>query len=180
MAETTPSSRSRGRHRRPPGAGGPRALIATVQVLGLAVWFSASAVVPDLRAEWGISSATATWLTCTVQLGFVAGAVASAALTLADRIRPERLLGICAASAAACTLLLAAVADGPAVALVLRTLTGVFLAGVYPVGMKLMTSWSGPARRARDLGVLVAALTVGSALPHVFSGIPGLPWRGVL
>ncbi|MEJ8278221.1 MFS transporter [Pseudonocardia spirodelae] len=157
-----------------------RALVALVQVLGLAVWFSASAVQPELRARWGLGTATGVWLTTSVQLGFAAGAVVSAVLTLADRVAPHRLLAGGAAAAAACTLALAAVADGPVAALVLRTLTGVFLALVYPVGMKIMTSWSDGSRRARDLGVLVGALTVGSALPHLIGGLPGLPWRGVL
>ncbi|GAA1834495.1 MFS transporter [Pseudonocardia ailaonensis] len=156
----------------------PRATIALVQVLGLAVWFSASAVVPDLRREWGIGTGAAVGLTVSVQLGFVAGAVASALLTLPDRLRPHRLLAGSALGAAGTTLLLATVADGPVGALALRALTGVFLAGVYPVGMKLMTSWSGAAHRGRDLGLLVGALTVGSALPHLPA--TGLPWRVVL
>ncbi|WP_226360263.1 MFS transporter [Pseudonocardia sp. ICBG1142] len=157
-----------------------RALVALVQVLGLAVWFSASAVLPELRAEWNLSATAGVWLTTSVQLGFAAGAVVSAVLTRADRVPPQRLLAGGAAAAAACTLLLAAVVDGPVAALVLRTLTGVCLALVYPVGMKIMTSWSDRSRRARDLGVLVGALTVGSALPHLIGGLPGLPWRGVL
>ncbi|WP_226350283.1 MFS transporter [Pseudonocardia sp. ICBG601] len=157
-----------------------RALVALVQVLGLAVWFSASAVLPELRAEWDLSATAGVWLTTSVQLGFAAGAVVSAVLTLADRVPPQRLLAGGAAAAASCTLLLAAVVDGPVAALVLRTLTGVCLALVYPVGMKIMTSWSDRSRRARDLGVLVGALTVGSALPHLIGGLPGLPWRGVL
>ena len=69
-----------------------RALIALVQVLGLSVWFSATAVVPSLRSEWGIGSTAAVWLTASVQIGFVAGAVISALSNLADRIRPQYLL----------------------------------------------------------------------------------------
>jgi hypothetical protein len=134
------------RHRAPAWTG-PRTAIALVQVLGLAVWFSASAVVPRLRAEWGIGEATAVWLTVAVQLGFVAGAVTSAVLTLPDRVRPHRLLAWSALGAAACTLVMAAAVDTPGPALALRGLTGVFLAGVYPVGMKLTTSWSGPGSR---------------------------------
>ncbi|MEU7819061.1 MFS transporter, partial [Pseudonocardia sp. NPDC049154] len=169
------------RHRVPAWTG-PRAAIALVQVLGLAVWFSASAVVPRLRAEWGIGDTTVVWLTVSVQLGFVAGAVTSAVLTLPDRVRPHRLLAWSALGAAAGTLVLATVVDSPGPALALRALTGVFLAGVYPVGMKLTTSWSGPGSRFRDLGVLVGALTLGSALPHLLGGLagPALPWRGVL
>ncbi|TWP53753.1 MFS transporter [Lentzea tibetensis] len=157
-----------------------RTAIAVVQVLGLAVWFSMSAVVPTLRHEWGISAYAAVWLTAAVQLGFVTGAVGSTALNLADRVRPHHLLALSAFAGAACTLLLALVVDGMAGAVPLRFLTGVALAGVYPVGMKLMASWSSSASRGRALGVLVGALTLGSALPHVISGLSGLPWRGVL
>ncbi len=157
-----------------------RGTIALVQVLGLAVWFSATAVGPALRAEWGLGTTAGVWLTCAVQLGFVVGAVGAAVLTLADRLRPHRLLALSAAGASVCTLL-CTVADGAATAITLRALTGMFLAGVYPVGMKLMTSWSAPDRRARDLGTLVAALTLGSALPHlVLAGSADLPWRSVL
>ncbi|KAF3463454.1 MFS transporter [Streptomyces sp. Tu 3180] len=157
-----------------------RGAIAAVQVLGLAVWFSMSAVVPGLRSAWGLSAGGAVWLTASVQCGFVAGAVASTALNLADRVPPQRLLAASAAAAAACTAALALFADGPAVAVPLRFMTGVFLAGVYPTGMKLMASWAGSAGRGRTMGVLIAALTLGSTLPHLIAGLGSLPWRGVL
>ena len=154
--------------------------VAVVQVLGLAVWFSVSAVVPTLRAEWGISAAAAVWLTGAVQLGFVAGAVASAMLNLADRMRPELLLAAGAGGAATCTLVFATITDGMTTAIPLRFATGVFLAAVYPVGIKLMASWAGPAQRGAALGLLLGALTLGSTLPHLISGFPDLPWRAVL
>ncbi|MFC5674955.1 MFS transporter [Streptomyces incanus] len=151
-----------------------------MQVLGLAVWFSMSAVVPSLRNDWGLTAGGAVWLTASVQFGFVAGAVASTALNLADRVPPQRLLAASAAAAAACTVVLALCADRPAVAVPLRLMTGMFLAGVYPTGMKLMASWSGSAGRGRTMGVLIAALTLGSTLPHLIAGVGSLPWRGVL
>jgi MFS family permease len=154
-----------------------RAAIAIVQVLGLAVWFSMSAVVPSLRQEWGISAGAAVWLTASVQLGFVTGAVGATVLNLADRVRPHLLLAASAAIGAVITLVLGLVVDGLGAAIPLRFLTGVALAGVYPVGMKLMASWSEPRNRGRALGVLIGALTLGSALPHVFGR---LPWREVL
>jgi MFS family permease len=157
-----------------------RGAVAAVQVLALAVWFSVSAVVPSLREEWGISSAAAVWLTGSVQLGFVVGAVGSAALNVPDRLRPHRVLAASAAVAALCTLLFALVVSNMAGAIALRFLTGVFLAGVYPVGIKLMASWSASSVRGRALGILVAALTLGSALPHLIGGIADLPWRAVL
>ncbi|MCR5977509.1 MFS transporter [Gordonia jinghuaiqii] len=156
-----------------------RALIALAQVLGLAVWFSASAVLPAVQRDWNIGSAASVWLTTSVQLGFVAGAILSTALNLADRIRPQVLLGISALGAATCTAALA-VSHGPWAGIPLRLLTGVFLAGVYPVGMKLMASWSTVDNRGRSLGLLIAALTLGSALPHLISSLGDLPWRTVL
>ncbi|QIX26474.1 MFS transporter [Nocardioides sp. JQ2195] len=157
-----------------------RLAIAAVQVLGLAVWFSMSAVVPSVQADWGISSAQAVWLTGTVQLGFVTGALASTVLNLADRCPPHILMAASAALAAGCTFALAALADGLLLALALRFLTGVFLAGVYPVGIKLMASWAPTANRGLAMGLLIGALTIGSTLPHLVGGLVTLPWREVL
>ncbi|WP_020499130.1 MFS transporter [Sciscionella marina] len=157
-----------------------RGAVALVQVFGLAVWFSVSAVVPSLRADWGVSTTAAVWLTGSVQLGFVAGALGSTALNLPDRVRPHVLLAGSAGLAAVCTVLLAWFVDGMPGALPLRFLTGVFLSGVYPVGIKLMASWSGQAARGRALGILVGALTLGSTLPHLIGGFGSLPWRAVL
>lgn len=148
--------------------------------MALAVWFSMSAVVPSLRQEWGIDTTAAVWLTGTVQIGFVVGALGSTLLNLADRFRPHRLLGTSAAAAAACTLALAVAVDGMTGAIPLRFLTGVFLAGVYPVGMKLMASWAEPAGRAHALGLLVGALTLGSTLPQLIAGFGSPPWQLVL
>jgi len=157
-----------------------RGLIALVLVLAMAVWFSASAVVPALASQWHLSAGAAAWLTAPVQAGFVLGAVVSATLGLADRMRPHLLAAGCAASAAACTLAMALFADGPPAAVPLRFATGAFLAGVYPVGMKLMASWSRPAGRALAMGVLVGSLALGSALPHLIDGLWRLNWRAVL
>lgn len=155
------------------------ALIALVQVLAMALWFSASAVVPSLRTEWGLSAAAATWLTIPVQLGFVAGALASAVLNLADRVSPPLLIGASAALGAVATAVLAAWSDGLGSAVALRFVTGFALAGVYPVGMRLMASWFDHGR-GFALGVLVGALTLGSGLPQLLNGATELPWRGVL
>jgi MFS family permease len=157
-----------------------RGLIALVQVLAMGVWFSASAVVPALARQWHMSAGAAAWLTVPVQAGFVAGAVVSAGFGLADRVRPHLLVAGCAAAAAICTLAIALFADGLAAAVPLRFATGALLAGVYPVGMKIMASWSGPGSRAWAMGVLVGSLTLGSALPHLIDGLWRLNWRAVL
>ncbi len=154
-------------------------LIASVQVLALATWFSASAVVPTLRVEWVLGTAGATLLTAAVQLGFVVGAVLSAATNLADRVPAHRLAAGAALLAGLSTAAIAVFADGPGAAVPLRFVTGMALAGVYPVGMKLMTSWF-QRGRGFALGVLVGALTLGSALPQLVNSVATLPWRGVL
>ena len=91
-----------------------------MQILGLSVWFSATAVVPSLRAEWGFGPTTAGWLTASVQIGFAAGAVTSALLNLADRVRPQYLLAASAACAATCTAALAFFVHGVSAAIALR------------------------------------------------------------
>lgn len=164
-------------HRR---GGVQRALIAAVQVLGLAVWFSATAVGPTLQREWSLGTAALVWLTSSVNVGFAMGAVASTVLKLADRFRPEMLLAVCATGAATATGILAFSVNGLGPAIVLRFLTGVFLAGIYPVGMKLMVSWSEPKKRGKAFGILIGALTVGSAVPHLIGAVGPLPWRQVM
>jgi MFS family permease len=157
-----------------------RSLIALVQILGLSVWFSAAAVIPSLRSEWGFGSTASGWLTASVQIGFAAGAVISALLHLADRITPQYLLAASAACAAACTAAMALLAHDLCEAMALRFLTGVALAGVYPVGMKLIASWSESTDRGRWLGILIGSLALGSALPQLITGFGPLPWRTVM
>jgi MFS family permease len=148
--------------------------------MALSVWFSATSVVPSLTIEWRISSAAAVWLTASVQIGFAIGAIVSAVANLADRIRPQVLLGVSACGTAGLTLAFAWFAEGLTTAMILRFFTGVLLAGVYPVGMKLMASWSTSANRGTSFGLLIGALTVGSILPHLINGIETLPWKSVM
>ena len=154
-------------------------LVAGIQVLATSVWFSTAAVVPSLRADWNVSDGAASWLTTSVQLGFVAGAVLSAFLNIADRVQLRWLMASCALVAAASTAAIPIFADGLELALPLRFVTGMALAGVYPTGVKLMASWFS-AGRGLAMGVLVGALTLGSAVPHLVNGFDALPWREVL
>ena len=154
------------------------AWLAGALVLSMTTWFSATAVVPQLREEWGISSTAAAWLTIAVQLGFVAGALLSSVLNVADVHSPRTVILVGAAGAAGANSLLAVV-DGPALAVPLRFATGFFLAGVYPPALKLMATWF-RAGRGTALGILVGALTVGSAAPHLVNGLGGLDWRLVV
>jgi MFS family permease len=161
-------------------------LLALTELMGMSVWFSASAVVPALARAWGLAGSAQAWLTMSVQLGFVAGTLASAVLNLADRLPARWLFAVSAVAAGTATLALAGFAGGPAAALALRFLTGVFLAGVYPVGMKIMATWT-REDRGFGVGLLVGALTLGSAAPHLLKALgevgdwrPVLVWSGLL
>jgi MFS family permease len=160
------------------GRGRALTLLAAALVLSMTTWFSASAVVPQLRAEWGLGDTAAAWLTIAVQLGFVAGAVVLSVLNVADVVSPRLVILAGSTGAAGVNVLLAAV-DGVAGAIPLRFATGFFLAGVYPPALKLMATWF---RRGRGtaLGILVGALTVGSAAPHLVNGLGGLEWETVV
>ena len=164
---------------RSPGSRRALALVAIVLLLASSTWFSAAAVVPQLRSEWQLSNAVAAWLTIAVQLGFVIGAVASSAVNLAD-ILPPRLVILGSAAGAGATNLLLVLAHGPGLAIPLRLLTGAFLAGVYPPVMKVTATWFDRPRRGTALGILVGASAVGSALPHLVNAVGGLDWRTVV
>ena len=142
----------------------------------MALWFSASAVTPALAAEFHLSNFSQAALTSGVQAGFVLGCLASAILGLPDRVDPRRLFAASATVGALANALLLAVNPASPAAPLLRVVTGVCMAGVYPVGMRLVATW------AKDdmglmVGILVGALTLGSASPHLFNAFGGLDWR---
>src|SRR6056297_751139 len=163
-----------------PAPGRNRALLrlGTAMFLAMTTWFSASAVLPQLRERWDLTASAGSWLTIAVQIGFVVGAVVSATTNLADVIPPRRLMLLGALGAATANLGLL-VADGAATAVALRFLTGAALAFVYPPAMKAMATWF-VAGRGLALGVMVGALTLGSAAPHLVNGLGGMPWQGVV
>jgi MFS family permease len=163
---------------RRPGARTALTLLAVTLILGMTTWFSASAVIPQLRSDWELSTGTGAWLTIAVQLGFVAGALISSILNLADVV-PARLMILGGATGAALANLGLLAAEGAALAIPLRFLTGLFIAGVYPPALKLMATWFHRGR-GTALGILVGALTLGTALPHLVNGLGGLEWRTVV
>jgi len=148
-------------------------LVGIAELFAMTLWFSGSAVGPELAEMWNLTPAETAWLTNAVQLGFVVGALLSASLTIADVIRPRYLFAGCALAGAAATALIAGVVESGVSAIVLRFLTGVALAGVYPTGMKMMASWFVKGR-GLAIGVLVGALTVGSASPHLLRAVSGI------
>jgi MFS family permease len=147
-------------------------------VLSMSTWFSASAVLAQLRSEWRLGSGEAALLTIAVQLGFVTGALVSALTNLPDRVDPRRVFFASCLGAAAANALVAA-SDGPAVALPLRFLTGFFVAGIYPPSLKIMASHFQRGRGVA-LGLMIGGLTLGSATPHLVNGLGGLDWRVVI
>lgn len=151
-------------------------LIAGSDVLAMATWFSASAVVLPLASAFGIAAADRGWITGAVQLGFVTGAVGSAAIALADWVEPRALIrtGILIAVAANAAILLV---HTTALLLLLRFFTGAGLALVYPPTVRLLTAWFSQSR-GLVTGIAVGALTLGSFCPHLLSG--DLPWRTVV
>jgi MFS family permease len=154
-------------------------LLSLAELLALSLWFSASAVLPALTREWGLGDGGAAGLTIAVQAGFIVGTLASALLNLPDLFSPRLVMtmGITLGVAANSALALGASSLGPA--LVLRFATGVCLAGAYPPAMKIMATWFREGR-GLAIGILVGALTVGSATPHLIPGLTELPWRGTL
>jgi MFS family permease len=154
--------------------------LSIAELLGMAVWFSASAVVGSLAQEWSLDDAGRAWLTMSVQAGFVVGAFTSALLNLSDILPAPRLIAASSLFAAISTALIPLLATAIPSALVLRFLTGVFLAGVYPVGMKIITTWT-QKDRGLGIGILVGALAIGSASPHLLNTFGGIrDWRQVM
>jgi MFS family permease len=155
-------------------------LLSFSVLFSMAVYFSASAVVPALTKLWSLDDSGRAWLTMSVQLGFVIGAVLSSLTNLSDILPAPRLMAISAFLAALSTALIAWVANSFPVALILRMLTGVFLVGVYPVGMRIISTWT-KEDRGLGIGLMVGALTIGSASPHIVNALGGVgDWKWVI
>jgi MFS family permease len=153
-------------------------LLAAAELMGMSLWFTASAVSPKLTVVWGLTPEQAGWLTGAVQLGFVAGTAVAALLNLADVVPARRYFAVSALLAAGANAGLVA-AGGYGTALALRFATGLLLAGVYPPAMKMVATWF-RSSRGLAIGTVVGALTVGKALPYLLRAAPGLPWQGVV
>lgn len=152
------------------------ALLAAAELLGMALWFSGSAVVPALSREWQLSPSQISWLAIAVQLGFVAGTLISATLNLPDIISTRHLFAVASFLGAVVNGIFGFYVTDPGTAIALRFLTGICLAGVYPPGMKIMATWF-RERRGMALGVLVGALTMGKATPYLVNALGSANWR---
>jgi MFS family permease len=154
------------------------ALVSLAVLLGMSVWFTASAVAPELQRRWDLSANQVGWLTTLVQLGFVVGTILAAVMNLADVIPSRTYFSTSAVLAAASNALLVGV-SGYEGALVVRFFTGFFLAGVYPPAMKMIATWFRSAR-GLAIGTVVGALTVGKATPYLLKLMGGAPVSAVV
>lgn len=152
------------------------ALLVIAEVLVLSLWFISSATMPGMLAEVDVAPSRQALLSSGVQIGFVAGALVSAALGVADRFDPRRVFALSAVLAALANAALPVLEPGGNAAIAMRVITGALMAGVYPVGMKIATGW-GLKDRGLLVGILVGALTLGSSLPHLVTGLGGTDWR---
>ncbi|WP_208988334.1 MFS transporter [Labrenzia sp. VG12] len=151
-------------------------LLMLAEIAGMSLWFMSAAILPDLTREFAISDFAQAALSSAVQIGFVVGAIVSALFGLADRFDPRRVFAICAILAALFNSSLLVFEPGGPVTIFARFATGVLLAGVYPVGMKIAVGW-GQKDRGLLVGTLVGALTFGSAAPHLLALLGGADWR---
>ncbi len=155
----------------------PLAVIVLAQLFGTSLWFSVNGVGLSLSRDLGFTEADLGRLTLTVQAGFIAGTLFIATTGLADRFRASRIFAASCLAGALANAGFVLVADQMNLALTLRLLTGLCLAGVYPLGMKLVIGWT-PRHTGAALAWLVGMLTLGTALPHLMRGSTlGLPWE---
>jgi MFS family permease len=155
------------------------AVLSLAELLALSLWFSASAVLPALRREWALGDGGGAALTIAVQAGFIAGTLGAALANLPDVWPARRVMIVGAVVGALANALLAVAVHDLGAALGLRFVTGVAMAGAYPPAMKIMATWFREGR-GLAIGILVGALTVGSATPHLVRGVTDLPWRHTL
>ncbi|HKR97479.1 MAG TPA: MFS transporter [Candidatus Angelobacter sp.] len=154
-------------------------LLSLAELLGMSLWFTGTAVIPQITHLWHADLALGSWLTIAVQIGFSIGAITFALFNIPDVFSPIKVLVVSALLAAAANAAFALFAAEPLTAILLRGATGFFLAGVYPVGMKIIAGWF-QRGRGLALGIMIGALTVGSAVPHAANAVGGIPWKGVI
>jgi MFS family permease len=155
-------------------------VIVLSQFAGGSLWFAGNAVLGDLQLALGLPGAALGYITSAVQLGFIAGTLAFAFFAISDIASPRRVFFVCSLAGATANAASYALAEGLASVLVLRFATGFFLAGIYPVGMKIAAGWY-REDLGKALGFLVGALVFGTAFPHLLKGLgQALPAQQVM
>ncbi|MCT8138312.1 MFS transporter [Anaerobacillus sp. CMMVII] len=153
--------------------------ISLSQLFALSIWFSASVILPELKVIWGLSNSTEAFVSSSVPLGFIVGALVSSYFGIADRFNPRKIFVVSALSGAFFNLLI--LFSGSAfIGISLRLLTGFTLAGIYPIAVKILAQWF-PKNRGLAIGILIAALTLGSALPHfIIVFLETVSWKFII
>jgi MFS family permease len=146
---------------------------------GMSLWFMAAAVLPDMAAEGGLSEGRLALLSSVVPAGFALGAMLFSTTGIPDRFDPRHVFATCAVVTAVLNALLIVAPIGGAVAVGVRFVTGIVMAGTWPVSMKIAVGW-GQSRRGLLMGSLVAALVIGQAAPYLMAWIGGTDWRFAL
>ena len=155
-------------------------VIVLAQFAGTSLWFAINAVMPDLQRQMGWAASDVGRLTSALQLGFIAGTLVFAVLTIADRYSSRRVFLFCSLAGALCTLAALFQIESFSALLFWRVCTGFFLAGIYPVGMKIAAQWF-PKGLGVALGWLVGALVLGSASAHGIRAVSSeWPWSTVM
>jgi MFS family permease len=155
-------------------------VIVLSQFAGTSLWFAGNAVLGDLRGAWGLAPEALGYATSAVQLGFIVGTLAFAFFAVSDRVSPRKVFFACALAGAASNVAVVAFGGGLGSLLAFRFLTGFFIAGIYPVGMKIASGWY-QRDLGNALGFLVGALVVGTAFPHLLRSFgETLPWGSTL
>lgn len=153
--------------------------IAISQLFALSLWFSASVIMGDLTKLWNLSEATKAFISSAVPLGFIIGALVSSYFGIADRFNARTIFASAAISGAFVNICIL-FTQSAFIGVTLRFFTGVSLAFVYPIAVKILAQWF-PKNRGLAIGILIAALTVGSALPHfIVVFITGISWKFVI
>ena len=155
-------------------------IIIFSQFTGTSLWFAGNAILGDIQRQWSLGESALGYITSVVQLGFIAGTLCFAVLAVSDRFSPRKVFFCCSLLGAFTNLLICLIAEGFTSLMILRGMTGFFLAGIYPVGMKIASGWYRQGL-GKALGFLVGALVLGTAFPHVLKGSgQSVPWETVI
>ena len=146
--------------------------LLVAEVAAMSLWFVSAAILPDMTQSAALTLCRSAALSSGMQAGFVIGALFLAVLGIPDRFDPRFVFAASAVCAGFVNASLIFLEPGSDLAILARIATGIFLAGVYPVGMKIIVGWE-----IKDRGFLVGALALGSATPHLIALIGGSNWQ---
>lgn len=155
-------------------------VIVFSQLAGISLWFAGNAIITDLQSAMNVGIEDTGIVTSAVQLGFIFGSMMFALLSISDRYSPRRIFLLCSILGSGSTLLIYFLASDLLSLLILRFVTGFFLAGIYPIGMKIAAGWY-KEKLGNAIGFLVGSLVLGTAFPHLIKSIgSSLEWQNII